>query len=124
MKKKHPIQPLIEDSHGTIRFKENKLIRRLLEQSGISLNEIGLWDVSKDDFSQFAQLIGYSHDGYCGLEYADRIVADAAEQMCNYGMSEQDARMAALESRVKELETSIRTILYECEEAIPGVLDE
>ena len=123
-KVRHPIQPLVEDEQGVIRFKENAIVRRLLDEGGIDLNDIGCWDVSRDDFSQFAQLIGYSHDGYCGLSYSDKVVADAAEQMYLLGMTETEVRITALESRIRELETTLRTIACECEEAIPGIIDE
>lgn len=60
---KHPIQPLVIDKLGTIRFKENLMVCKLLDFStanGYGLNEMACEDFSVEDMQQFAQLIGYS----------------------------------------------------------------
>ena len=47
---KHPLQPVEKDSRGTLRFKENKIVSRLLEvasKHGYDLNEI-----AKDNFKR------------------------------------------------------------------------
>lgn len=67
-----PMQPLEFDDRGTLRFKENKIVRRLLDyskQRGYGLNEIALEDFTDDDRMQLAQLIGYSLSGYGELSY-------------------------------------------------------
>lgn len=72
--KNHPDQPLIQDSSGTIRFKENKIVHRLLDmckQNGYGLNEISsdvqCGDLENSDYVQLMQLIGYSVSGYGSL---------------------------------------------------------
>lgn len=83
-----PMQPLEFDDRGTLRFKENKIVRRLLDhstQSGYGLNEIALEDFTDDDRMQLAQLIGYSLSGYGELSYVsdeswERAAATAPEQ--------------------------------------------
>ena len=67
-----PMQPLEFDDRGTLRFKENKIVRRLLDyskQRGYGLNEIALEDFTDDDRMQLAQLIGYSLSGYGELSF-------------------------------------------------------
>ena len=97
---RNPMQPIQKDEHGTLRFKENEIVRRLLDDSGISLNDIAFWDVSREDREQFAQLIGYSLSGFSDLSYVSDETCDVATQMAGSGMSEQEARIAALEDRL------------------------
>lgn len=66
---KNPIQPLYKDDAGTIRFKENKIVRYLLDNGGISLNDLALLEFPQGDEEQFAQLIGYSLSGFGDLPY-------------------------------------------------------
>ncbi len=71
----HPVQPLFKDSHGALRFRENKIVSDLLAHSterGFGLNEIARKGYSKEDQQQLAQLIGYSLSGYSELRsYVD-----------------------------------------------------
>ena len=75
-KLRHPIQPLVIDEHGVLRFKENKIIRFLMEKSGFDLNKLAIEKFSVEDREQLAQLIGYSHGGFSELSYASRRVKD------------------------------------------------
>lgn len=79
-----PMQPLVWEE-DVIRFKPNEIVRRLLDEGGIDLNQIALWKVSDEDRTQFTQLIGYSVSGAGDLSYFNRdtlAVADAiAESM-------------------------------------------
>lgn len=66
------MQPLVIDGHGTLRFKENPIVRRLLDyatERGYGLNEIAMEQFDADDQMQLAQLIGYSLSGYGTLSY-------------------------------------------------------
>lgn len=71
---KHPRQPVITDGHGIKRFKQNAIVRELLDRAiaaGImDMNAIALMNFSDEDQQQFAQLIGYSVSGYSELSYA------------------------------------------------------
>lgn len=72
---KHPIQPLYQDEHGTIRFKENKIVRFLLDAGPYDMNKIACMPFDNEDREQFAQLIGYSWTGASDLSYvSDRVV--------------------------------------------------
>lgn len=67
-----PMQPLVIDGHGTLRFKENPIVRRLLDyatERGYGLNEIAMEQFDTEDQMQLAQLIGYSLSGYGTLSY-------------------------------------------------------
>jgi len=59
---------------GIKRFRENKLISRLVEEAGIDrltgLNYVATLDASREDRSQLAQLIGHSVDDYQSLSYS------------------------------------------------------
>lgn len=103
-----PIQPLIEDEHGVIRFKPNAIVQHLLENGGIDLNQIAMLDFSREDREQFAQLIGYSWSGACDLGYVTDEVLDAAEAMRKSGASEAECRTAALRAQIDQAKSSMR----------------
>lgn len=77
---KHPMQPIVPDKHGTYRFKENAIVRFLLDEGKHDMNTLAMMPFDKDDRMQFAQLIGYSVSGYGDLPYAStKSVAKADE---------------------------------------------
>lgn len=68
----NPMQPLMRDADGAIRFKPNKIVRFLLDWAtprGIGMNELAMMEFSQEDREQFAQMIGYSLSGYSELSY-------------------------------------------------------
>lgn len=67
-----PMQPIVLDPHGTPRFRQNALVRYLLDQpGGQTLNDLArLPNIPMEDWAQLAQLIGYSVSGYGELSYA------------------------------------------------------
>lgn len=65
----HPVQPVEDDGCDVVRFKENKIVRHLLDNGGIDLNQIARLDFPREDHVQFAQLIGYSVSGFGELSY-------------------------------------------------------
>lgn len=83
MRAKNKMQPMIIDNNGVIRFKENEIVRYLLNNGGIDLNKITLKEFSKDDRAQFAQLIGYSFSGFGELEYVKNKVYNKAKKKYN-----------------------------------------
>lgn len=78
---KHPMQPLFKDKRGIVRFKENTIVRYLIDVGDIDLNIIASGDFSQEDREQFAQLIGYSLSGYGELGYVSDETYEKAEQM-------------------------------------------
>ena len=75
---KHPIQPLVKDEQGVVRFQGNAIVRYLLDNGGIDMNKLACLPFSGEDREQFAQLIGYSHSGASELGYMTDDVLDAA----------------------------------------------
>ena len=78
---KHPMQPVYRASDGTIRFKENKIVRFLLDAGPSDLNQLAIMDFEDEDREQLAQLIGYSVIGFGELDYvSDETFEAAAKQ--------------------------------------------
>ena len=84
-----PMQPLIRDVHGVVRFCKNRIVRYLLDNGSLNLNiltEIGDGDgrdddgFSQADWTQFYQLIGYSLSGFHELSRVADEDALAASQ--------------------------------------------
>jgi hypothetical protein len=74
---KHPLQPIVKDKDGTLRFKENAIVRFLLEDGPNDMNRLGRIPFSQEDREQFAQLIGYSVGGALSLPYMSDETASA-----------------------------------------------
>ena len=74
-----PMQSIVWDGHGVIRFKKNRIIDDLLDvagKHGLDLNQIAI-RACNDKYTdaeqiQLAQLIGYSVSGYGDLSYVQR----------------------------------------------------
>jgi len=66
---KHPVQPLVIDPDGIVRFKPNKIVRFLLDAGPFDLNKLALMPWDDEDHVQLAQLIGYSLSGFGELSY-------------------------------------------------------
>ena len=83
---KHPVQPLVWDG-PVIRFKQNAIVTFIVDWCAgriggpaPDLNIIATMDFTKDDLTQFAQLIGYSVSGAGDLSYFDRRVLAQANR--------------------------------------------
>ncbi len=74
---KLPLQPVLIDKNGVVRFQENTLVRALLDvsqQHGLGLNELA-WLGTPEEHMQLASLIGYSVSGFHELSYVTDAVA-------------------------------------------------
>lgn len=91
---RQPIQPIDIDERGALRFRKNTIVCRLLDEGGIDLNDIAMWDAPQTDREQFAMLIGYSLDGFGSLSYASDETYEAAVAMVEGAPSEAAARLA------------------------------
>ncbi len=80
---KHPVQPVV-DVNGVHRFKENKIVRALLNTGTLGMNELAVLEFSREDREQFAQLIGYSISGASELGYMSSEVMLVAEADSNF----------------------------------------
>ena len=80
-----PMQPIIIDVDGIIRFKPNRIVQFLLDWAtprGISLTELTRMEFTDDERTQFAQLIGYSVSGFGDLPYvSDEAYAEATAKL-------------------------------------------
>lgn len=107
---KHPMQPL-ELVKGVLRFKRNPIVDALLDhgsKTGLGLNELVRLDAnfSKEDWSQFAQLIGYSHSGASAYMTNDEL--DAAMAVYESGTPECEAKLAIAEQRLCDVRDGLR----------------
>jgi hypothetical protein len=76
------MQPIYIDPDGVARFKPNAIVTFLLDwarERGMGLNELARLHFKDEDWSQFAQLIGYSVAGWSDLSY----VSDVAREEAN-----------------------------------------
>jgi hypothetical protein len=78
----HPVQPIVKDEHGVVRFKANAIVRFLLDAGSFDLNQLAAMDFSDEDREQFAQLIGYSLSGFGELSYVSDETYERAEGGC------------------------------------------
>lgn len=65
----HPMQPVLVDKDGVVRFKRNKIVEFLLDAGPFDMNNLALMPFDDEDREQFAQLIGYSVCGFAELSY-------------------------------------------------------
>ena len=79
MTAEHPLQSLVRDPDGVIRFRKNTIVCFLLENGPWDLNKLARIPFSNEDRQQFAQLIGYSLSGYGELPYVDDEAYEMAE---------------------------------------------
>lgn len=101
---RHPIQPLQLDGKGVLRFKENAIVRHMLDKGGFDLNYLAAQDFSVEDREQFAQLIGYSLSGYSELGYVTDSTYAAAQAIG------ENLEHRALEARIEHLEGVLATL--------------
>lgn len=77
---RHPMQPMVVDESQTVRFKENTIIRWLVDQGHLDLNQIASMEFPQEDRVQLAQLIGYSLKGFHELSFVPDVVAKQASK--------------------------------------------
>jgi hypothetical protein len=75
----HPMQPLVQDAFGTVRFRENKIVSFLLDRGPYDLNKLCVMDWPEGDYTQLMQLIGYSVSGYGELSSSPRDLTQRAD---------------------------------------------
>jgi hypothetical protein len=75
---KHPMQPIELDDDGAARFRQNKLIKFLLDSYEPGLGKLSMLPFDNADYEQLMQLIGYSVCGYCELSLVSEKSKDDA----------------------------------------------
>jgi len=109
---KHPIQPLVVDGHGVIRFKENKIVSWLLDNLNGGMNTIAEMDFTDEDREQFAQLVGYSHSGAGDLGYMSHHVLKVSIYDYYYSDSSPDkAYIAHLEKKLEIITSQLGDLI-------------
>lgn len=85
----HPMQEVIIADDGLARFKKNAIVAYLLDAGRFTMNDLakmpgasGIYGGAfpREDWEQFAQLIGYSVRGFGELSYASDEMYDRALQ--------------------------------------------
>lgn len=76
---RHPLQPLVTDDSGVVRFKSNAIVSKLLDDGPFDMNALARMDFTQADREQFAQLIGYSLSGFGELSYVRDETYNAAQ---------------------------------------------
>jgi hypothetical protein len=112
-KTEHPIQPIVIDKHGTLRFKSNAIVCHLLDNGGIDLNALAVMQFDQNDREQFAQLIGYSLCGFSELSYVRNETYETAANMAGTEISEDKARIAVLENKLRKTRDCLRVLVPE-----------
>lgn len=73
------MQPIYRDDDGVVRFRQNAIVRYLLDAGHLDLNDIALRRFDDEDRAQLAQLIGYSLSGFSELSYVSDELYEQAE---------------------------------------------
>lgn len=106
------MQPLYKDNKGVLRFKSNAIVRELFDfasSKGFDMNAIAAHIHSDDDRRQFAQLIGYSLNGYSELSYVLQEDYEVVATAYDEGITnDKDAKIAYLEHRLFKLKSQLK----------------
>lgn len=82
-----PMQPVFKDEGGILRFRENAIVRYLLDLARkhklADLNSLAEIPFSQEDREQFTQLIGYTIGGYHELHYVSNASAAQASRLAH-----------------------------------------
>lgn len=82
---KLPMQPIYQDQNNNDRFVANKIVEWLLDNGSKNMNDIAIefYETGNDDhLTQFAQLIGYSVNGFSELSYvSDEAFSEAVKEL-------------------------------------------
>lgn len=120
---KLPLQPLYTDEHGTLRFKENAIVRYLLDNGGIDMNDLAMLPFDNEEREQFATLIGYSLGGFAELSYVSDEAYATAEKMSE-GINEIEARNMALREQIEGVREGLKQAIPHVFKIHPDDLEE
>lgn len=74
------LQPMMV-VEGRVFFRENAIVRFLLEDGPNDMNRLARMPFSAEDRAQFAQLLGYAVNGFGELSYVpERLIVEADRQ--------------------------------------------
>jgi hypothetical protein len=103
---RHPIQPIVVDALGIHRFKENGIVRWLVEFArghGTDLDDLHAMAFSNEDWSQVNQLYGYSVSGFADLSCSpDDVVLESLAASAHLAKQEKgEASLAEVDYKAK-----------------------
>lgn len=109
---RQPMQPLEYDQNDVSRFKSNAIVRHLLDNGGIDMNDLAMVspEFPQEDWEQFAQLIGYSLSGFGELSYVRDDTYDTASKMQRSGVDEKTARINMLEQKLRDTRRHVKSL--------------
>ena len=112
---KLPMQPIYTNENGGIQFRPNQVVQYLLDNGNLNLNDLAsalkFGENIREDWEQFAQLIGYSVNGFGELSYvSDDAYAVAQAIAENPPLTEEQARIAHLEGLLAEARKHAREL--------------
>lgn len=111
---RHPVQPLVFDPHGVVRFKANAAVKALLyKDSPLDLNQMCLMGFGKEDWDQFGQIIGYSHGGspsYISTRSLNASEREWEDRQHRVALEQAQARAEGLEAAFPAANTKPRAI--------------
>lgn len=76
-------QPIVVTEDGTVRFRENKIVRFLLDNAPFDINDLSKHDFGTRDWEIFMQLIGYSVCGYGELSCVSSASVERADEIAD-----------------------------------------
>lgn len=94
MSRKQPMQPIVWDDRGNIRFQGNKIVQWLVDQKKIDLNAIFVAGIEQQwpipDLEQFWQMLGYSVSGFGDLSFVRRETVNKADEIADRMLKRRD----------------------------------
>ena len=103
---KHPTQKIVDS-----RFVANDIVRYLLDNGGIDLNQIAVLPFSKEDIEHFYQLIGYSLSGYSELSEVSNDSYDKAISLEeNPTYTDSQAEIEVLKGKLTETRALVKKL--------------
>ncbi len=99
-----PMQPIRDG-----RFVANNIVKMLLDtHPTMDMNTIAMLSFTEQEQMQFAQLIGYSLNGFSELSYVDDETYAAAETIEAEGVSDTEAKNDALRHQLACIRTGLK----------------
>jgi hypothetical protein len=99
----HPMQPIVLDEEGTPRFKINKIVRFMIDESRVGrtcdLDRITTYGFSVDDVEQFWQLLGYSVPSYGDLSFVRKETIRRADRIAEKLVTKRSPKRSPKRSR-------------------------
>lgn len=101
-----PNQPIHLDIHGVQRFTPNRMVQYLFDHGGLDMNDLIKASLAwpDDERAHFAQLIGYSVDGWESLSYVSEARARSVETaVLDPAIAYSQGYLAGIEEAIKKL---------------------